>query len=82
MESVIVATFNEFADAQQGLNKLLQLDQLGDITLYTLALIHKKQEGQLERLYYDGPDTKELPVAGAVLGTLIGVIGGPIGMLV
>jgi uncharacterized membrane protein len=82
MESIIVATFNEIADAQQGLNKLLQLDELDDITLYTLALVHKKQEGQSELLYYDGPDTKDLPVAGAVLGTLIGVIGGPIGMIV
>ena len=80
MENLVVGTFKNAQDATNGLNKLKELDQLGDITIYNMAMIRKTSEDHFELLHHDGPDTSNMPAQGAIAGTLIGAIGGPIGM--
>jgi uncharacterized membrane protein len=80
MENLVVTTFSDAENATEGLNKLNELDQLGDITIYNLLLIRKTSESQFELLHQQGPAGTDLPATGAMAGTLIGAIGGPIGM--
>jgi uncharacterized membrane protein len=79
MENLVVITFQNVQDAISGLNRLRELDQIGDIVLYNVVLMQKKDKGY-ELLYHDGPDTREMPAKGAVAGSLVGALAGPIGM--
>lgn len=80
MENLVVATFQNSKDANSGLNKLRELDQIDDITLYNMVMIQRKDGNKYELIQHDGPDTRDLPATGALAGTLIGAIAGPIGL--
>ena len=82
MENIVISSFRNVQDATLGLNKLKDLDQLNDITIYNIVMIRKTAESKFEFLYQEGPDTRDIPAEGALAGTLIGAIGGPIGMAV
>jgi uncharacterized membrane protein len=82
MENLVVTTFQTVQDATEGLNRLKELDQLGDITIYNMALIRKTSESQFGLLHQEGPDSSYLPATGAMAGTLIGALGGPVGMAI
>ncbi len=82
MENIVISSFRNVQDATLGLNKLKDLDQLNDITIYNMVMIRKTAESKFEFLYQEGPDTRDIPADGALAGTLIGAIGGPIGMAV
>jgi len=82
MENLIVVTFQNAQNATDGLNRVKELDELSDITIYNIALIRKTGESQFELLHRDGPDTADFPATGAVAGTLIGAIAGPVGMAI
>ena len=82
MENIVVSSFRNLQDATLGLDKLKDLNQLNDITIYNMVMIRKTAEGKFEFLYQEGPDTRDIPAQEALAGTLIGAIGGPIGMAV
>jgi len=81
MENLIVATFQNKDDASKALNQLKELNELEDIVIYNMVMIQKK-ENQLEVLYHEGPDTRDMPGESAFVGTFVGAIGGPIGMAI
>jgi uncharacterized membrane protein len=80
MENLLIITFGNKSKATEGLNRLTDLDQLGDITIYNRALIQKTGINQYEILEHEGPDTEALPATGALGGAVIGALGGPLGM--
>ncbi len=80
MENLLIITFGDKSKATEGLNRLADLDQLGDIIVYNQALIKKTGINQFEILEHKGPDTDVLPATGALGGAVIGAIGGPLGM--
>ena len=80
MENLLIITFGNKSKATEGLNRLKDLDQLGDITIYNRALIQKTGTNQYEILEHEGPDTEALPATGAIGGAVIGALGGPLGM--
>jgi uncharacterized membrane protein len=82
MENIVISTFGNAQQATEGLTRLKELDQLGDISIYNMVMIRKTNEGHFELLHHSGPDTSNLPTEGGVAGTLIGAIGGPIGMAI
>jgi uncharacterized membrane protein len=82
MENLVVAIFSDLQDANGGLNKLKELDELGDIVNYRMVLIHKTGEHQFEFVHYEGPDTDDLPARGALIGSTVGLIGGPVGIVI
>lgn len=81
MEKLIIITFADAKNATGGLNRLLDLDQLGDITIYNYAKIRKTGVNQFDLQEHRGPDVSELPFAGAMSGSMIGALGGPAGMV-
>jgi uncharacterized membrane protein len=82
VENLVVVTFLDLQNANGGLNKLKELDELGDIVIYNMVLLHKTGDNQFEFIDYDGPDTDNLPAKGALIGSLVGLIGGPVGMVI
>src|SRR6266404_3214598 len=80
MENLLIVTFGNRSKATEGLNRLMDLDQLGDITIYNSALIQKTGINQFEILEHEGPDTEALPATGALGGAVIGALAGPFGM--
>jgi uncharacterized membrane protein len=80
MENLLIITFGDSSKAAEGLKRLKDLDQLGDITIYNKALIQKTEPNKFEVIEREGPDIEALPATGAIGGAVIGAIGGPIGM--
>ena len=82
MENLVVSTFQDAENAAEGLKKLQELDQIGDIIIYNVVMIRKTGENQFDLLFHDGPDNETRPALGALGGAVIGAIGGPIGMII
>jgi len=80
MENLLIITFDNRSKATEGLNRLTDLDQLGDITIYNSVLVQKTEANRFEIIEHEGPDTDVLPTTGAIGGAVIGAIGGPLGM--
>ena len=80
MENLLIITFDNRSKATEGLNRLKDLDQLGDIIIYNQALVKNTGVNQFEILEHEGPDTEALPAAGAFGGAVIGALGGPFGI--
>ena len=82
MENLVFTTFADTKNATDGLEKLKELDQLGDIVIYNLALIKKNADGTYTLLHHEGPDAADQPAQGALVGSLVGLLAGPVGMAV
>jgi uncharacterized membrane protein len=80
MENLLVITFPDARNAEGGMTRLKELDQLGDITIYNYAMIHKTGINQFDIHKHEGDDTASLPAVGALGGTIVGLVGGPIGV--
>jgi uncharacterized membrane protein len=82
VENVVVVTFKEQSTAYQALSVLKQCDAEGRIALASAAVVERTPDGQLR--IPEGADNLG-PVglaSGSLLGMLIGVLGGPVGVLV
>ena len=82
MENLVVISFQNLQKANEAINKLKELDDIGDIVIYNQALIRKDAEGLFTILSHEGPDTIDIPVKGALIGSLLGLVGGPIGLAI
>ena len=82
MENLVFTTFRDEKNAADGLKKLKELDQIGDIVIYNLALIEKNHDGTYTLLHHEGPEAADQPAQGALIGSLIGLLAGPVGMAV
>jgi uncharacterized membrane protein len=82
VENVIVVTFTEQSKAYQALSVLKQSDAEGRITLASAAVVERTPEGAL-RVPEGAENVGPVGLAsGSLLGMLIGVLGGPVGVLV
>src|SRR5258707_4095629 len=82
MENLVFTTFADEKNATEGLRKIQELDQIGDITVYNIALIEKSSDNTLVIRHHEGPDFASLPAEGAIVGSIIGLLAGPIGMAI
>jgi uncharacterized membrane protein len=82
MENLVFTIFAAEDKAAEGLQKLHDLDQLGDISVYNVQLIKKNADHSITVLQSEGRDASNLPAAGAVTGSLVGALAGPVGMAI
>lgn len=78
MQEMLVVVFDNEAKAYEGARSLNQLDSEGSITIHAESVIKKNADGTVAVLRTDG----EFPVrtiGGTAIGSLIGVLGGPVG---
>ena len=82
MENVVVVRFTEPSKAYQALSVLKQCDGEGRIALRSAAIVERTQAGELR--IPEGADNVGLvgTASGSLMGMLIGVLGGPVGVLV
>ena len=80
--NVIAVSFDEDDSAYAGLARLKQLDADGQIELRAAAVVERDGDGQVTVKETDGREHWEGTASGGLIGLLIGIIGGPLGVLV
>ena len=82
VDNVVVVQFTEQSKAYQALSVLKQCDAEGRIALASAAVVERTPEGTL-RIPEGAENVGPVGMAsGSLLGMLIGVLGGPVGVLV
>jgi uncharacterized membrane protein len=85
-DNVLVVTFGEHADddknAYQALTDIKQLDSQGQIKVVGGAVVTRAADGRVEEKSEVGDVPYEGTASGGVIGLLLGIIGGPLGVLI
>jgi uncharacterized membrane protein len=80
MKSLVVAVFNNEASARRAMRWLDDAAFNGEIDLYKRSIIEKKPDGTFKVFKGDVSAGWET-LGGAALGSLVGIPGGPIGII-
>jgi len=80
MDRMIVAVFDPPTRAVDGQYALRRLDDACSIALYASALIDKAADGSVRIRHKDG-DAGTATLSGSAIGAIIGLLGGPIGVV-
>jgi len=81
-ENVIAVSFPEEADAYEALARLKELDSGGSVGVRGAAVVTREQDGKITIKDQIGGDSFADTASGGLLGLLVGVLGGPLGVLV
>jgi uncharacterized membrane protein len=81
-DNVIAVSFPEEADAYEALARLKELNSQGSVSVRGAAVVTREQDGKITIKDQFGQESYEDSVGGGLLGLLVGVLGGPIGVLV
>ena len=81
-DNVIAATFPEEANAYEALARLKELDAQGDVGVPGAAVVAREEDGRITIKDQFGKESFENTAGGGLLGLLVGVLGGPLGVLV
>lgn len=78
MNNYIAVVFNSDEKAYEGLHKLWNLDDTGDVTVHGAAVIHRDRFGHVD-VATKQSDVGLRTIVGAGIGALIGSLAGPVG---
>jgi uncharacterized membrane protein len=81
-DNVIAVTFPAEANAYEALARLKELDASDDVSVRGAAVVAREQDGHITIKDQYGKESFEDTAGGGLLGLLVGVIGGPLGVLV
>ncbi len=81
MDSVIAVRFQDDSKAYDGLTKLKELDDQGQVDLAEAAVVVRHEDGHLETKDVVGEDSMVGAASGGIVGLIIGILGGPFGVL-
>ena len=79
MERLLSVVFNDEAKAYEGLRALNQLNDEGSLTAYAAQVIQKDSSGKISAKQTEGNFPLQT-AKGLWLGSLIGLLGGPVGL--
>jgi uncharacterized membrane protein len=83
MTNLIIASFKEEAGAIAASKKLSDLETIGDISIYEMAVIKKNPDGEAVVLQAAEDSLGGVKtISGLAIGTFIGSLAGPVGMVV
>lgn len=82
MTNLIIASFKEEAEAIEASHKLKELETIGDITIYEMAIIKKTTDGKVLVLEADDRTEGLRTLSGMTIGALVGALAGPVGLAV
>jgi uncharacterized membrane protein len=80
--NVIAVSFEKDDSAYAGLARLKQLDADGQIELRGAAVVERDADGRVTTKETAGKEEWEGTAAGGLIGLLIGILGGPLGVLI
>lgn len=81
MTNILIASFEQEAQAIEASHKLSELESIGDITIYERVIIKKYPDETFEVLQAETAEGLRT-FSGMALGTMIGALAGPVGMAV
>jgi uncharacterized membrane protein len=81
-ENVIAVSFQEDANAYQALGRLKELDAKGEVSIEAAAVVVRGEDGKIVAQDQIGDQSVEATATGGLIGLLIGVLGGPVGVLI
>src|SRR5438105_452623 len=81
-DNVIEVSFPEEANAYEALARLKELDSQGSVGVRGAAVVAREEDGRITIKDQFGQESFEDTVDGGLLGLLVGVLGGPLGVLV
>jgi len=81
VEKLIVIVFDEQSKAHAGLEALRELDRDGELSLFEVQSVVREPNGRIRVI--ENPEDLDFPVIGfsTLVGTFVGVLAGPIGLL-
>ena len=80
MTNLIVISFKNESQAIEGSHKLLELESIGDITIYEKVMLKKDSNGKTTVIQTETSDGLRT-LSGMALGTLVGALAGPVGLV-
>jgi uncharacterized membrane protein len=81
-QNVIAVTFAEDSKAYDALTAIKELDSQGQIELIGGAVVARGEDGHVDAKDTIGEDGYTGTATGGVIGLLIGILGGPLGILI
>ena len=81
VEDVILATFADDSHAYEAMAELKQLDASDRLVLREAAVVQRSDTGELTVHDESAGDVGVATVSGGFIGLLVGVLGGPVGIL-
>jgi len=81
MENVLAVSFAEDSKAYEALSSLKELDDQDHVDLAAAAVVVRSEDGHIETKDQIGDDDLVGTATGGVVGLLIGILGGPFGVL-
>jgi uncharacterized membrane protein len=81
-ENVISVSFEEDSNSYQALTLLKQLDSQGQVELEGAAVVSRAEDGHVELKDEIADEHYVGTASGGLIGLLIGIIGGPLGILI
>jgi uncharacterized membrane protein len=82
MESVLAVNFDDDTKAYAALTSLKQLDEQGQLKLGGAAVVVRDEDGHLETKDEIGDSEFVGTATGGIIGLIVGVLGGPLGILI
>jgi uncharacterized membrane protein len=80
-ENVVVVDFTDDDSAYEALTNLKELDSQGQIKLVDAAVVTRGDDGHIQTKDQVGDDNLAGTASGGIVGLLIGILGGPFGVL-
>jgi len=80
-ENVVVVGFDEDGSAYEALTQLKELDAQGQLKVVAAAVVTRGEDGRVEVKDQVGDESLEGTASGGIVGLLIGILGGPLGVL-
>ena len=81
-ENVIAVSFPEEANAYEALARLKELAAKDDVGVHGAAVVVREEDGRITIKEQLGEEGYQDTAGGGLLGLLVGVLGGPLGVLV
>jgi uncharacterized membrane protein len=81
-DKVVVVSFSDDSHAFEALATVKQLDGQGQIDLIAAAVVTRDPDGRVEVKDEAGGDSFAGTASGGLIGLLIGILGGPLGILI
>jgi uncharacterized membrane protein len=82
MESVLAVNFDDDTKAYAALTSLKELDEQGQLKLSGAAVVLRNEDGQIETKEEIGDTGFAGTATGGIVGLIVGVLGGPLGILI
>ena len=81
-ENVLAVSFSEHSNAYEALSRLKELGAKGEVGVRGAAVVVREEDGKIVTKEEIEDSKWEGTVSGGLVGLLVGVIGGPLGVLI